>query len=91
MLPVLSTAEAAAVASTASQNDTQAVPQPHPSLSRTRSTSPSFAHTSNSSQFAILSRGEHTEEILSELGLSAEERVRLKQEGAIGQSTRAKL
>ena len=86
---MLSTDEAAAIASTPSHSSV--VPQPHPNLSRTPSVSPPSSSSPDWPQSTILSRGEHTEEILSELGLSVRERARLREEGALGQSARAKL
>ncbi|KAM5538549.1 hypothetical protein V8D89_007882 [Ganoderma adspersum] len=89
VLPVLSTDEAAAIASTPSHSSI--VPQPHPNLSRTPSISPPSSNSPDWPHSTILSRGEHTEEILSELGLNAEEKARLREEGALGQSARVKL
>ncbi|KAI1797368.1 CoA-transferase family III [Ganoderma leucocontextum] len=86
VLPVLSRHEAAAVASTSA-----IVPQPHPDLSRTPSILPVSSRSSDWSQSAMLSRGEHTEQILSELGLSTQERARLREDGALGKGARAKL
>ncbi|KAI0749570.1 CoA-transferase family III [Daedaleopsis nitida] len=84
-VPVLTVQEAAALASESSQGGP--IPVPHPDLRRTPSQSAYQLQTSDLSQSALLERGAHTEEILSELGVSPVERKALRNEGALGRST----
>lgn len=79
-MPVLSVGEAAALASEASTHG-GAIPSPHPELARTPSHRPRQESASTFSQSLQLARGAHTEEILSEIGVSAEERATLLAEG----------
>ncbi|KAI0787928.1 CoA-transferase family III [Fomes fomentarius] len=82
-VPVLSVGEAAALASEASTHG-GAIPSPHPDLARTPSNRPRQESASELSESLQLARGAHTEEILLEMGVSAEERAMLRAEGALG-------
>ncbi|KAI0635674.1 CoA-transferase family III [Trametes polyzona] len=86
-VPVLSAAEAAALAAGSSSSGTGSVPSPHPRLERTPPDAPPPVAAES-----VLARGAHTEEILEELGLTASERDALWREGALGdQAIVAKL
>ncbi|KAH8101092.1 CoA-transferase family III [Cristinia sonorae] len=77
-VPVLSPQEAAILASTS------ASPNPHPTLSRTPARPlPEIQWTAPGEQYC-LTVGQHTEDILKELGVEGEERARLLREGALG-------
>ena len=79
-MPILSTGEATALAGGTADTSKIVAPTPHPLLSRT----PSSAATSWDAEMRT---GAHTEEILSELGLEAEELAALRREGALGEAT----
>ena len=73
--------EAAVLAGGHGKESEKGVPVPHPDLSRT----PSMVVSSlGASQTGELEVGEHTEDILSELGVGAEERATLRREEAVG-------
>ncbi|KAL5525726.1 hypothetical protein ACEPAG_7063 [Sanghuangporus baumii] len=70
-VPVLSSEEAAKATGSP-------IPSPHPSLSRTSTSSPR--------EFGVLKPGQHTEDILNELGISGNELITLYHSGAVGKS-----
>ena len=78
---MLSPGEAAVLAGGPGKDGENGVPVPHPDLSRTPSMS---VGSLGASQKGELEVGEHTEDILSELGVGAEERATLRREGAVG-------
>ena len=84
VVPVLTPEEAASLDASKSP-----LPRPHPHLSRTPSAEPGphafFAQTLQ------MVPGQHNEEVLRELGTSAEEWKRLVDEGAISKESTAKL
>jgi len=77
-VPVLSPHEAAIVASA------DASPQPHPNLSRTPAKPPPTIDATAPAEKYWLCPGEHTDEILHQLGVSVEEKAQLLQDGALG-------
>ncbi|KAF9236717.1 CoA-transferase family III domain-containing protein [Melanogaster broomeanus] len=79
-VPVLSPAEAASIDPSGSPR-----PAPHPDLSRTPA-----SIKPGGSLAKILEPGAHNEEILAELGLSAEQRKQLELAGALGEEVREK-
>ncbi|KAI0768062.1 CoA-transferase family III domain-containing protein [Trametes elegans] len=85
-VPVLTVGEAAALAAKGSSTPEGAVPSPHPLLERT----PSVAPLPDGGEWT-LTRGEHTEEVLGELGVGEDERADLVREGALGDRPTAKL
>ncbi|RPD61093.1 CoA-transferase family III [Lentinus tigrinus ALCF2SS1-7] len=88
-VPVLSVEEAAALAWATTRGGP--VPNPHPRLERTPSVISSRLQSSDLSQTTVVVRGAHTEEILSQLGVGADEQAKLRQEGAFGGKSTAKL
>ena len=88
-LPVLSTVEAAALATKSTESSEDGVPVPHPQLSRTPSRA---AASSDATNPMILEAGAHTNAILAELGIGRGEREAMSRNGAVGGATRnAKL
>lgn len=81
-VPVLSPAEAAAT--------TSALPAPHPVLTRT----PAYALPTSwrsSEASTNLKPGQHTDVILTELGLNEDEKLKLASTGVLGSSPKARL
>ncbi|KAF7790543.1 hypothetical protein EIP86_001499 [Pleurotus ostreatoroseus] len=79
-IPVLSPAEAAKQATASSSNQTSTTPTPHPQLSRT----PARTEQMLSPTTFILSPGQHTDQILEEIGVTTTERRQLTADGAFG-------
>ncbi|KAL6300901.1 CoA-transferase family III [Sparassis latifolia] len=85
-LPVLSVTEAAASVSGSTSSSAESmspVPAPHPELART----PSVPINGITSADSFNMRGQHTDEVLSELGLTKEEKIQLLHDGALGKRT----
>ncbi|KAI0696078.1 CoA-transferase family III domain-containing protein [Cytidiella melzeri] len=80
--PVLSAAEAAVLAS-----NEHAAPTPHPQLSRT----PARPLPAYRPEEGVLSPGQHTVEVLMDLGLDADKIVGLAERGALGAGEKTKL
>ncbi|TFK82669.1 CoA-transferase family III [Polyporus arcularius HHB13444] len=88
-VPVLSVEEAAALAWATTGGGP--IPNPHPQLTRTPSKISSKLQSSDLSETTLVARGAHTEEILWELGISAQEQAKLREDGALGDKPTAKL
>lgn len=84
-LPVLTPFEASRLQN-APNEPPSLIPHPHPRLSRTP-----FVPISSKSEdgLKLLKPGQHTQEILEELGLSQEEKESLKRDGSLGKAPRS--
>lgn len=83
VVPVLTPEEAAVLASRSSTSSASVTPTPAPNPAPFLSRTPASADTSNS-YLNLLKAGEHTYEVLSELGLQESEVMALVKEGVVG-------
>ncbi|GBE87798.1 CoA-transferase family III [Sparassis latifolia] len=84
-VPVLSLSEAAASTPSSTPSSTPLlIPTPHPHLGRTPSVALRDVSPQDVKRTTELIRGQHTEEVLSELGLTDEEKRELMRDGALG-------
>ncbi|KAH9919352.1 CoA-transferase family III [Amylocystis lapponica] len=91
-VPVLSPAEAAAIAQSTCTSASVLLPNPHPDLSRTPAVAVQGIAPDAVPRSLELKSGRHTQDVLDELGMSEMEKQKLEHDGALGTANlKAKL